>query len=137
MARSSRLVVTPPTPASPSGPRDPWAGFAAGVLGGVAGGLLLLSFAGIFLRPLAVAALIVGLLVPPRPFGAAGTLAGWGATWALVLLAADARCDAPDCLGPDLTNWLIAAGVLVAGACALLVIGIRRRSRRDGPGGRD
>jgi len=114
--------------------RDPWAAFAAGLLGGVLGGLLLLTFGGILLLPLAIVALVGGMLVRPRPFGTAGTLGGWGAAWAITLLAAGARCDPPACVSPDLTGWLIVAGVLIAGCGAILAVAIRRQGRRRNSG---
>jgi hypothetical protein len=51
--------------------RNRWAAFALGVLGGVLGGVALLSWAGI--QPLAIIVIGVGILLRPRPFGAAAS----------------------------------------------------------------
>jgi len=105
--------------------RDGWTAFGLGVLGGTLGGLSLLSFAGIFL--IALIAIVGGLLLKPRPFGAAGVLVGWGTTWIIVLAGAQARCDPASCTGPDLTGWFVAGAVLILLGAAALVVGIRRR----------
>ena len=103
---------------------DPWAAFGLGVLGGVVGGLVLLSL-GTILLALVILVFAGGLGLRP-PFGAAGILGGWGATWLALLASAAARCDPSSCVGSDLTP-LIAFGVtLVVVAVALLVLGIRR-----------
>lgn len=103
---------------------DPWTAFGVGVLGGVIGGLSLLSFAGIF--AVALIAILGGVALGPRPFGAAGVLIGWAATWVLVLAAAQARCDPASCVGPDLTPWIIVSAVLAAIGIVLLVVGVAR-----------
>jgi hypothetical protein len=101
------------------------AGWLLGLVAGALGGVLTLSWAvpvpGLGLLPLAV-----GMLAPPRPFGAAGTLLGWGATWAALLLRADAACDPSSCQGPDISPWLVASAILVVAAIGLLAVGIVR-----------
>lgn len=101
---------------------DPWTAFGVGVLGGVIGGLSLLSFAGIF--AVALIAILGGVALRPRPFGAAGVLIGWAATWVVVLVAAQARCDPRSCLAPDLTPWVAVAAVLAVFGVVLLLVGV-------------
>ena len=109
-------------------PRDGWTAFGLGVAGGVIAGLSLLSFAGIFL--VAVIAIGGGVRLRPRPFGAAGVLFGWGATW-VSLLAAASGCGDPTCgTGPDLTPWYMTAAALIALGSVLLVVGVRDARRR-------
>jgi hypothetical protein len=107
-------------------PHDAWTAFGLGVLGGVVGGLSLLTFAGIF--AVALIAIVGGMRVRPRPFGAAGVLIGWGGASALVLFAAQERCDPASCVGPDLTPWLTTAAFLVTIGVLLLLAGIARPS---------
>ena len=104
--------------------RDRWTAFGLGVLGGVLGGIAVLSWAGI--QPLGIIWIGVGLLVRPRPFGAAGVLMGWGGVTLLLLAGAQARCDPASCGAPDVTAWVVVAlGLVVLGAVALIV-GLRR-----------
>jgi hypothetical protein len=99
---------------------DAWAAFGVGVLGGVVGGLSLLSFAGIL--AVALIAVVGGFGLRPRPFGGAGVMLGWATTWIVVLSAAQGRCDSP--CGTDITPWVVfALGLAVIGA-GLLVVGI-------------
>ena len=106
---------------------DPWTAFGVGVLGGVVGGLSLLSFAGLF--AVAFIAIVGGFGLRPRPFGAAGLLVGWAVSWVAVLLGAQARCDPSSCVGPDLTPWLTAAAILAILGGSLLVVGIASPGR--------
>lgn len=103
---------------------DPWTAFGVGVLGGVIGGLSLLSFAGVF--AVALIALVGGVSLRPRPFGAAGTLIGWAAAWLMTLGAAQARCDPESCVGPDLTPWVAFSVALASIGGGLIVLGLRR-----------
>jgi hypothetical protein len=99
---------------------DAWTAFGVGVLGGVVGGLSLLSFAGIL--AIALIAIVGGLGLRPRPFGGAGVMLGWATTWMVVLSAAQGRCDSP--CRTDITPWVVfALGLAVIGA-GLLVVGI-------------
>jgi hypothetical protein len=107
-------------------PHDAWTAFGVGVLGGVIGGLSLLTFAGIL--AVALIAISGGLAVRPRPFGAAGVLVGWAVAWVLALGAAQARCDPGSCVGPDLTPWLTTAAILGVIGVVLLIVGIARPS---------
>jgi hypothetical protein len=111
---------------SPSehGHTDPWTAFGVGVLGGVIGGLSLLSFAGIFV--VALIAIVGGLALRPRPFGAAGVLLGWATSWIIVLAGAQARCDPASCVAPDLSPWVVVAASIAATGLGLLAIGIVR-----------
>lgn len=113
---------------------DPWTAFGVGVLGGVIGGLSLLSFAGIF--AVALIAILGGVALRPRPFGAAGVFIGWAATWALVLGAAQARCDPASCVGPDLAPWVAVSAVLALIGAALLLVGIRQPTWAADAGGK-
>lgn len=112
------------TPSSIDQQPDAWTAFGLGVLGGVAGGLLLTSLGAILLAP--VILVFAGGFALRPPFGAAGILGGWGATWISLLLAAQARCDPTSCSGPDLTPWVTFGGGLLAASIGLLVIGVRR-----------
>ena len=104
--------------------RDRLAALALGVLGGVLGGVGLLSWAG--LQGLGIIVIGVGILLKPRPFGAAGVLMGWGGVTLLLLAGAQARCDPASCGAPDVTAWVVVAlGLVVLGAVALIV-GLRR-----------
>jgi hypothetical protein len=104
--------------------RDRGAAFGLGVLGGMLGGIGLLSWAG--LQPLGIIVIGVGLLLKPRPFGAAGVLVGWGGVTLLLLAGAQARCDPASCGAPDVTGWVaVAVGLVVIGV-ATLVVGLRR-----------
>jgi hypothetical protein len=103
---------------------DAWTTFGVGVLGGVIGGLSVISFAGIF--AVALIALVGGFAVKPRPFGAAGVLLGWAACWTILFAGAQARCDPGSCVGPDLTPWV---GMIVSIALvgvSLLAVGLVR-----------
>jgi hypothetical protein len=104
--------------------RDRWAALGLGVLGGVLGGIALLSWAG--LQPLGIILIGVGILLKPRPFGTAGVLIGWGGVTLLLLAGAQARCDPASCGAPDVTGWVaVAFGLVVIGA-ATLTVGLRR-----------
>jgi hypothetical protein len=101
---------------------DSWTAFGVGVLGGVVGGLSLLSFAGIL--AVALIAIVGGFGLRPRPFGAAGVLLGWATTWVIVLAGAQARCSSP--CGTDITPWVAFATGLATIGTGLLVVGIAR-----------
>jgi hypothetical protein len=104
--------------------RDRWAALGLGVLGGLLGGIAVLSWAG--LQPLGIIVIGVGILLQPRPFGAAGVLMGWGGVTLLLLGGAQARCDPASCGAPDVTGWIaVAFGLVVIGAVSL-VVGLRR-----------
>jgi hypothetical protein len=101
---------------------DAWTALGVGLLGGVVGGLSLLSFAGIL--AVALIAIVGGLELRPRPFGGAGVLLGWAVTWIAVLGGVQRRCDSP--CGTDITPWIVfALGLAVIGV-GLLVVGIAR-----------
>lgn len=61
----------------------------------------------------------------PRAAGSGGASLGFGASWLALLLTADARCG-PDCVGPDLTPWL-----LVAGATVIIGVGLTASAWRS------
>jgi len=103
---------------------DTWTAFGVGVLGGVVGGLSLLSMAGVF--AVALIALAGGFSLRPRPFGAAGVMIGWGVSWVIILAGAQARCDPASCVAPDVMPWIAFAIGLAAIGGTLGVIGIRR-----------
>jgi len=105
--------------------RDAWTAFGVGVFGGVIAGVTLLSFAG--LQAFGILALVVAIVIRPRPFGAAGALMGMAVSWLLLLGAATARCDPADCTGPDLTPWIAASVVVGVAGFVVLVSGARRR----------
>jgi uncharacterized membrane protein len=111
-------------------PHDAWTAFGLGVAGGSIAGMSLLSFAGIFL--VAVIAIVGGVRLRPRPFGAAGVLMGWGATWLALLTATGSGCNDATCGTTnlnDLTPWFAAAVGIVALGSVVLLIGIRRVRR--------
>jgi hypothetical protein len=110
------------TPNQSDSRTDPWSAFGVGVLGGVIGGLSLLSFAGIL--AVALIAIVGGFGLRPRPFGAAGVLGGWATTWLIVLAGAQARCTAP--CTTDVTPWVTFALGLAAIGGAVLVVAIAR-----------
>jgi hypothetical protein len=112
------------TSAAPA--RDRWMAFGAGALGGVLGGLFVLSFGGWIFQAVALAAIGLGLFVRPRPFGAAGVLTGVGVTWIVLVLGANARCDPASCTGPDIAPWIVAAVGLVAAGVGALLVGAHR-----------
>jgi hypothetical protein len=103
---------------------DAWTAFGVGVLGGVVGGLSLISFAGTL--AVALIAIVGGVGLRPRPFGAAGVLVGWGASWIILLAGAQARCDPASCVAPNLAPWVAVALGLAAIGCAFIVVGLRR-----------
>lgn len=105
---------------------DPWTAFGVGVLGGVIGGLSLLSFAGIF--AVALIAILGGVALRPRPFGAAGVLLGWAVTWGTLLAGAQARCDPASCVGTDLRAWAAFAAIMAVTGLVLLLVGVHRPS---------
>jgi hypothetical protein len=77
---------------------------------------------------LALAAIVIGTLAPPRPYGASGALIGAGALLALMLWQADAACRPGECVGPDLVGWYVAAGLLMAAGLSLgLWLAVRRQ----------
>ena len=80
--------------------------------------------------------LIIGVLIPPRFFGAAGTLTGFGAAWLVLFGRVAITCRFPDCQGPasspaidSLAPFLVAGAVCVFGGLVLLGIGLARRPR--------
>lgn len=114
--------------------------FLVGLLAGVVAGfsMFILGTLTVFVG---VPLLVIGVFIPPRLLGAAGTLIGLGATWLVVFGPVATTCRPPDCstggsgetafatVGP----WLaVAAACLVAGL-VLLVIGLARRSRSRRP----
>lgn len=101
--------------------QDAWTAFGVGVLGGIVGGLSMLSFAGIF--AVALIAVVGGAGLRPRPFGAAGVLLGWAAAWAILFGGAAARCDPSSCVGPNLAPWIVATGLFAVAGLVLLVAG--------------
>lgn len=103
---------------------DPWTAFGLGVLGGVIGGLSLLSFAGLF--AVALITILGGFAVRPPPFGAAGVLLGWAVSWVLVLAGAQARCDPASCVGSDLGPWMTIAVVLAMIGVVFLLVAVAR-----------
>jgi len=116
--------MTAPIAHSTEASHDAWTAFGVGVLGGVIGGLSLLSFAGIL--GVALIAISGGIGVRPRPFGAAGVFTGWAVAWVVALGAAQTRCDPASCVGPDLTPWLTFAAILAVVGVLLLLVGIAR-----------
>jgi hypothetical protein len=113
--------------------QDAWTAFGAGVLGGVVGGLSMLSFAGIF--AVALIAILGGAALRPRPFGAAGVLLGWAAAWTLLFAGAQARCDPASCVGPSLAPWSLAIALLAMTGLVLLVAGATRATWLDAAAG--
>jgi hypothetical protein len=104
--------------------QDAWTAFGIGVVGGVIGGLSLLSVAGIF--AVALIAILGGVAVRPRPFGASGVLLGWAACWTILFAGAQARCDPASCVGPDLTPWLAVIVSIALLGVILLAVEIAR-----------
>ena len=109
-------------------PRTDW---LSGVVTGVFGGLLTAFFpAAGFAAVLLFAA--IAARRPSRLVAWSGLLIGFGGGWAALLLRAIASCAefdaAPgqECVGPDLTGWLFAAGALLASGLTLLLVGLRR-----------
>lgn len=117
---------------APSGrPSELVRGVALGLLAGALGGLLGLTWA-VPIPGLGIVPLVVGMLAPPRPFGAAGTLIGWGLMWTALFLRADAACDPGSCQGPDITPWLLVATVLTGAGVGLLAVAAVRSRRPTG-----
>lgn len=102
---------------------DPWAAFGVGVLGGVVGGLSLLSFAGIF--AVALIAILGGIAVRPRPFGAAGVVffAAFIGVMAALSLAGAAIGKQDERFAQALL-YGATAGYLLAGVVGLASIGL-------------
>ncbi len=84
----------------------------AAVIGAVAG--LLTLWLGMIGAALALIPALTALFRRPRPLGASGMLAGFGAAWLALLGLASARCDPASCVAPDLTPWVAIAGAAVA-----------------------
>ncbi len=101
-----------------------------GLVAGALGGLVLLSWR-VGMPWLGLIAIGVGALAPPRPFGLAGTLVGWGCVWIALFLQADAACDPASCSGPSVAPWLAASAALVV--AGLLITGVDRARGRVRP----
>jgi hypothetical protein len=103
----------------------------AGAATGVFGGLLTAIF-----PIVGIAALLLFVAIAAgrasRLLAWSGLLIGFGGGWTALLLRAVASCSefdavpGQDCIGPDLTGWLIAGFTLLVSGLALLVVGLRR-----------
>jgi hypothetical protein len=96
-----------------------------GLVAGALGGLLSLTWA-VPVPGLGLLAIVVGCLVPPRTFGAAGALIGGAATWVALLMRASAACDPGSCVGPDLRAWLVGSLLFAIAGIGLLAAGLIR-----------
>lgn len=107
-----RRIVAPATVRPVHGKGRRWStGLLTGVVVGVAS-LVAGPIAGAF----GMMALLAAAATPPRGAAVGGALLGFGSAWLALFLSADARCG-PDCVGPDLTPWLlVAVGALAIGA---------------------
>jgi hypothetical protein len=106
--------------------------FLLGLVAGALGGFLLLEF-GIGLPFLGPLAIVVGAAAPPIPFGAAGTLIGWGTLWAAAFANAARACAVDQNCGdqtPSVAPWVAAGACLIVAGFALL---LRLRGRPAGP----
>jgi hypothetical protein len=108
----------------------------AGVVVGVAAGILTLSFP--TLGWLIVLAFLLGLIkASPRLPAVGGLFIGLGTAWLVLLIRSHQECRAFDaapgqeCGSPDIGGWLAVGGVLLAiGVIATVMAQIRVR-RRD------
>ena len=104
--------------ASPSG--SSWAAWLAGVVPGVASGVLSLLFP-IVGYEIALL-LVVGALLSRWSMAAlGGALLGAGTAWVLLIVNGALSCHPGDCVSPDLGPWLAVGGGLVATGSALTV----------------
>ncbi|HLA17281.1 MAG TPA: hypothetical protein VJZ72_10310 [Candidatus Limnocylindrales bacterium] len=109
--------------------------FLIGLLSGAVGAtsVVILGTLSVFIG---VPLLIVGVLIPPRFFGAAGTLIGFGAGWIVLFGRVAITCRLPYCQGPDgssaidsLAPWVAVGAIGVIAGLVLLGIGLARRPR--------
>ncbi len=107
------------------------------VLGALAGGAALAG--GVFAALLIGPAIVWAASERWRPVGLGGLITGMGAGAAGLLLLANARCAAtnvatPDlvseCVGPDLTPYLVGAAILVATGLAVSLAARTRPASR-------
>jgi hypothetical protein len=117
-------------PRGPSRDRSDW---LAGLVVGVAGGVLFWTLPTLGLLILALFVVPV-LLLRRSILGVAGTLVGAGGSALVVLVSAAARCDrfdaAPnrECVQPDLSPWLVGAAFVLVTGIALSVSAVWRRA---------
>jgi hypothetical protein len=112
-------------------------GWIAGVVVGVAGGLLALeipTLGWLILVLFAVPAAIVG----PRAAAIGGLVTGFGACWLVLLGRVAITCGATDdelgCHAPGIEQWLaVSAGVLAIGLTLTAVSYVRARPRAERP----
>jgi hypothetical protein len=100
-------------------------------LGLIAGGALL--EAGMLALLLLIPAIVWALREKTRPLGAGGLVIGLGAGMAGLLALANARCAAANvsgpnyfsaCVAPDITPYLLVAGVLIAVGAGVSFVGL-------------
>lgn len=117
-----RRIVPPPTEQQVQGKDRRWlTGLLTGLVVG-AGSLLAGPIAGAF----GILALLAAAATPPREAAVGAALLGFGSAWLAIFLSADARCGL-DCVGPDLTPWLLVAGAALAIGAVLTAAAARAR----------
>ena len=70
--------------------------------------------------------LIIGILIPPRLFGAAGTLIGFGAGVLVLFGRIALTCIPPGCSGPAATPFLAVGAISVVTGLVLVAVGVAR-----------
>jgi DNA-binding CsgD family transcriptional regulator len=135
-------VERTPTPAS-SRPASKLTGWLSGLVVGAASGFLTLVAGPLGLLP--VLALLPAVLRSHHVVApVAGLLIGAGATALGLIAAANARCTTvvtptsySTCTAPDLTGWVVLAGVaLLMGASLSIVLAVSRFATRSHPSAR-
>ncbi|MBA2720550.1 MAG: hypothetical protein H0U52_15110 [Chloroflexi bacterium] len=105
------------------------------LLAGASGGVLTLVLPPLGLLLVAAGAL-PAVVSDTRYAALGGLLTGLGATWLVLIGAANARCESfnslpgQECVGPDLGPWLTIGGAMLA-AGVLLSVGVLVRGRRS------
>jgi hypothetical protein len=102
--------------------------FVIGLIAGAVGAasmLILATLGALVGLPL----LVIGLFIPPRLYGASGTLIGFGGAVVLLYGRIALTCTPPECQGPSATPFLVAGAVSLGSGLVLLAIGTTRRPR--------
>jgi hypothetical protein len=73
--------------------------------------------------------LVIGIFVPPRLYGAAGTLMGFGLAQLVLFGRTAITCQPPDCSGPSVEPLIVAGAISFAAGIGLLGIAYVRRPR--------
>jgi hypothetical protein len=102
--------------------------FTIGLVAGAIGVTVTL-FLAILGALVGVPLIVIGVFIPPRLYGAAGTLIGAGVGLVLLFGRVAITCQPPWCSGPSPDPFIAAGVVSTLAGLALLVLGLVRDRR--------